>query len=208
MAKQAAKLNVKGFKIHIPLARVSFPNVFTPRAFEDGPEKYECQFLWPKDTDLSVLKKAIHSAIVEAWGKDKAKWPEGLKSPIKDGDKMEDLEGYEGQYYIKTSSHRKPGVINRKKEVITNEDDFYGGCYAIATVLVKAYATKGNKGVTIYLNNIQKVKDGEPFGGRSNPEADFDEIEDGSDDASNYDDSALGIDVGGDEDDDMKALLG
>ena len=40
------------------------------------------------------------------------------------------------------------------------------------------YDTKGNKGVSFGLNNVQKVKDDEPLGNFSRAEDDFDEVED------------------------------
>jgi hypothetical protein len=49
---------------------------------------------------------------------------------------------------------------------IINEADFYPGCYARATVRPFWYDTAGNKGVAFGLQNIQKLADGEPLGGR------------------------------------------
>ncbi len=43
------------------------------------------------------------------------------------------------------------------------EKDVYGGCYVRACIVASAFGV-GTKGVTFYLNQIMKVKDGEPFG--------------------------------------------
>jgi hypothetical protein len=36
-----------------------------------------------------------------------------------------------------------------------------------------AFNTNGNKGIACSLNNLQKIRDGEPLGGKSNAEDDF-----------------------------------
>jgi hypothetical protein len=42
-----------------------------------------------------------------------------------------------------------------------------------ASVNFYAFNSNGNRGVACGLNNIQKLRDGEPLGGRSRPEDDF-----------------------------------
>ena len=49
----------------------------------------------------------------------------------------------------------------------------YSGCYVYASVNFYAYNTSGNKGIAAGLNNVLKVADGEPLGGRISAEADF-----------------------------------
>ena len=49
-------------------------------------------------------------------------------------------------------------------QVVTDPDRFYAGCWARASVRAHAYDTKGNKGVSFYLNNLQFVGDDEPLG--------------------------------------------
>ena len=51
----------------------------------------------------------------------------------------------------------------------------YGGCYATAYVNAYTYDNK-TRGVSIGLQTMQKVAEGEPFGSRSNPEDDFEPI--------------------------------
>ncbi|NMC34274.1 MAG: DUF2815 family protein, partial [Veillonellaceae bacterium] len=41
-----------------------------------------------------------------------------------------------------------------------------------------AFNSNGNRGIACGLNNIQKLRDGEPLGGRSRPEDDFSDQED------------------------------
>ena len=70
-----------------PIGRVSFPNLFKPRAAEEGgPPKYSVVLLWPKGTDLSIIKKEIQRVIDEEHGGS----ADGLKLPLRDGDKLDD----------------------------------------------------------------------------------------------------------------------
>lgn len=56
-----------------------------------------------------------------------------------------------------------------------DQDEVYSGCYARVSINFYAFNTNGNKGIACGLNNLQKVRDGEPLGGRSSAENDFDD---------------------------------
>lgn len=166
-------------KVITPEFRVSFPNVFRtakPMAGSTQEPKYGITMLFPKGADLSALKKATEDACVEKWGADKAKWPKNLRSPFRDqGEK--DYEGYEeGAVFINATSKQKPGVVDANLNDIIDEAEFYAGCYARASINAFAYDTAGNRGVAFGLNNVQKLKDGEPLGGRTRPEDDFEPV--------------------------------
>jgi hypothetical protein len=72
------------------------------------------------------------------------------------------------------------------REPIFDTKEIYSGVYARVCLTFYAFNSSGNKGLACGLQSIQKVKDGEPLGGRSRPEDDFD---DGF--ASNADDDFL-----------------
>ena len=175
-------------KCMTPKARVSFPHVFEAHAMAEGQEKkFSCVFLFDKKTDLAPLKKAAHNAAVEKWGGDKTKWPKNLKQPFRDGDEKSDLKGYAGTIYVTATSKKRPGVVAADAQTpLTDDVDFYPGCYARATLIAFAYDTNGNKGVSFSLQNIQKLGDGEKFSGRKAASEEFDAVEDGSDDPSNF----------------------
>ena len=42
-----------------------------------------------------------------------------------------------------------------------------------ASINFYAFNSNGNKGIACGLNNLQKIRDGEPLGGKSRPEDDF-----------------------------------
>lgn len=196
-----------------PKFRLVFPALFEPKEsiFDDDAEpKYQAMMVFDKDIDLKEpekegglsLKKIILNAKRGKWGKDKDEWPEDIHDPIQDGDKKVAKwgEAFEGTNYIKASSTYAPKVVSTavrtnkksgKRELvpITDEDEIYPGCYCRAVVRALAYEMPGGKaGVTIYLQMIQMVEDGEPLGSSSNAEAHFGidddavELEDAADD--------------------------
>jgi len=155
-------------------ARLSFPNLFTPHKMEgsNGEPKYDCVLLFPKATDLSALKAEASRAIREKWGDKK---PANLRSPFRDGDEKE-LDGYAGCIYIRVSSKQKPGIVDENVQPIIDPAAIYAGCYVRASVRAYAYDSNGNRGVAFGLQNIQKVRDGAPFGGGSRAEDDFEAV--------------------------------
>lgn len=50
---------------------------------------------------------------------------------------------------------------------------WYSGIYGRASINFYAFNTNGNKGIACGLNNLQKLRDGEPLGGKSRAEDDF-----------------------------------
>jgi hypothetical protein len=56
------------------------------------------------------------------------------------------------------------------------KDEFYAGCFARATIRAFAYDKNGNKGVSFALQNVQKLKNGEPFGSKRKAEDDFEAV--------------------------------
>lgn len=178
--------------------RVSFPALITPKAFEEQAPKFSIVMLFDKNTKLSEppknklgqpigisMKHAAHNAAVEKFGP-KEKWPKNLRMPFRDGDERSDTPGYEGTIFVTASSKGQPGLVDQKRQPILNERDFYAGCYARAELIAFAYDKAGNKGVSFSLQNVQKLRDGEPFSGRKAAEDVFDDVEDGSENAENY----------------------
>lgn len=169
-------------KVITPEFRVSFANVFEATSFEDGDPTFGLTMLFDADADLKAMKELAKRAAVDKWGD---KIPKDLKSPFRDGAEKPDVDGYEGKIFVNAKSRQKPGVVDQRVRPILDASEFYSGCYAIASVRAYAYEKKGNRGVAFGLINVQKVRDGEPFGGgRSKAEDDFRPVEGqaGSDD--------------------------
>lgn len=181
-----AKMEIEKKKCMTPKARVSYPAVFEAKSFKGQPAKFSCVFIFDKKTDLKDLKRAAFNAAIEKWGP-KEKWPKKLKMPFRDGNEdRPDTPGYEDCTFITASSKQRPGVVDQQRNQLVTEDDFYAGCYARATLIAFAYDQMGNVGVSFALQNLQKMSDGEKFGGRRNAEDEFDAVETGENDSSNY----------------------
>lgn len=170
-------------KVIIAGARLSYANIFEPKAFEGQDPKYSVSLIISKDDTetLDVIDKAIKNAMEqgkEKWG---GKVPKGLKLPLRDGDvEREDDETYQNCFFINASSKNAPGVVGLERDRATGKaiplgsDEVYSGCYANVSVNFFPY-NNVSKGVTAGLNNIQKCKDGERLGGgASAAEDDFD----------------------------------
>lgn len=162
--------------------RLSYPHVFEVYS-ESG--KYQVQLIIPKtDKETIALISALEKSAQED-GKAKmwnGKLPKKYSGPLHDGDIEQDTTErpeYEGCYYINAKSTRRPGVVDKDREIITDEFELYGGCYVRATLAFFPYENSGNAGVGCLLNNIQKLEEGDKFGsGVSDPEDDFDDDDD------------------------------
>ena len=172
-------------KVTTPDFRAAFPAVFEARLNKMNQKlEFSIVALFPADTDLKAMKMAAKEACIKKWGKDPSVWPTNLKSPFKDqGDRAKiDKEtgkkvlpqGYvAGNIYVNFKSNQRPGVVDRNVQKIIDTSEFYGGCWAKASVNAFAYDTAGNQGVSFGLGNLQKVKDDSAFGNRTKPEDDF-----------------------------------
>lgn len=169
---------IQSTKVVTGKVRFSYLHVWEPAAIEEGGEKkYSASLIIPK-TDTKTLESvrgaieaALTSGIASKFG---GKRPAKLKMPLRDGDeeRPED-EAYAGCYFLNANCKTKPGVVDRNTQPVLDQDEVYSGCYGRASVSFYAFDTKGNKGVACGLNNLQKLSDGEPLGGRSSAESDF-----------------------------------
>lgn len=175
---------IKDAKVILGPVRLSYAHVFHKYSPEGTDEegKYSAVLIIPKTEKETV--KAVRQAIESAKAAGMAsKWsgkePKKLDLPLRDGDDPENDkdESFAGSYYLNAKSKTRPGVVDRKLEPITDEEEVYSGCYAIASVTFYAYDVSGNRGVACGLNNLMKVRDGERLGGRVSAEADFDGID-------------------------------
>lgn len=177
---------VKENKVIFGPCRLSYTHVFN-RYNPDGDQadgKYMTNVLIPKDEKetIEAINKAIaeakKQAIVSKWG---GKEPKKLDMPLRDGDEKDD-ENYEGRLFVNAKSNTRPGIVDRKKVPIVDEEEIYSGVWAIVSVTFFGYDKNGNKGVACGLNNIMKFKDDEHFGGRVSAESDFGGVDLGDDD--------------------------
>ena len=66
-----------------------------------------------------------------------------------------------------------PGVVDADRQPIIERSEVYSGVYGRASINFYAFNVNGNKGIACGLNNLQKIRDGEPLGGKASAESDF-----------------------------------
>jgi hypothetical protein len=158
-------------KVVTNVCRVSFPHLFQPRAITEGqPPKYSATILIPKtDTaTIEAINKALQAELLSLCPNGVK--PPNLKFPIKNGDGLLDKNSQQrpecvGMYVINATSIRKPGIVDAQCKDIMSAEEIYGGCYCKFQLAFAAYNMPTSKGVGCYLNNVQKIKDGEPLAG-------------------------------------------
>jgi len=147
-------------RVLLPKARVVFVNVFEPN--DKG--KYALCMLFDKGTNLDELKTLANETAEEKYGK---KIPKNFNYPWKDGNDKdeEDYPDFQNKIVVNAKSIYQPTVVDEDVEIIINPKEFYSGCYARASVTASCYDVDGNKGINLYLQNVQKLGDGERIGG-------------------------------------------
>ena len=161
--------------------RFSFANVFVAKADQNGNLKFSSQLLIPKDAaDTPAQLAAINAEVQKAIKKgiDKNKITAAMtksarfKSPLRDGDEYyneepkAEREACRGHYFLNASNKDPIGVVDRYGRPITDQTDFYSGCFGIANITFFAYNTQGNAGVGCGLQGVMKKRDGERLDNR------------------------------------------
>ena len=148
---------------------------------EGGKPKYSVSLIIPK-RDVKTVEKiraAIQAAYEEGQGKLKGNGKSvpalsTLKTPLRDGDlERPDDEAYKGCWFINANSGTQPGVVDADRQPIIDRSEMYSGVKGRASINLYAYNVNGNRGVACGLNNLQKISDGTPLGGKSRAEDDF-----------------------------------
>ena len=97
-----------------------------------------------------------------------------LKTPLRDGDlERPDDPAYANAYFINANSASAPGTVDADRQPILERSEVYSGVYGRASINLYAFNSNGNKGIACGLNNLQKIRDGEPLGSKSRAEDDF-----------------------------------
>lgn len=166
--------------------RWSYVNAWEPKSINGGAPKYSVSLIIPKSDTKTIgkIQAAIQAAYDEGQGKLKGNGKSVpalsvLKTPLRDGDaERPDDEAYADSYFINANSGTAPGIVDADRQPILDRSEVYSGVYGRASINFYAFNSNGNKGIACGLNNLQKIKDGEPLGGKSRAEDDFDTEED------------------------------
>ena len=167
--------------------RWSYANVWEPKSINGGAPKYSVSLIIPKSDAKTVtaVKNAIQAAYDEGQSKLKGNSKSvpalsAIKNPLRDGDlERPDDETYKDSFFINANSATAPGIVDAARQPILERSEVYSGVYGRASINFYAFNSNGNKGIACGLNNLQKISDGEPLGGKTRAEDDFaDEDED------------------------------
>lgn len=169
-----------------PDTRWSYCNVWQPKSINGGTPKYSVSLIIPKSDTVTIKK--IEAAIEAAYKEGEAKLKGNgrsvpalsvLKTPLRDGDaERPDDEAYANAYFVNANSSTAPGIVDADRQPILDTSEVYSGVYGRASINFYAFNSNGNKGIACGLNNLQKIRDGEPLGGKSRAEDDFADDED------------------------------
>lgn len=170
-----------------------FPKLFEKGLANDkGDSFFEIEMLFSpeaqKTPEYAAMKKAAADAAREKFG---AELPEGFRSPFrkasskkrqKDGSPYYPEDEFPGYVLVHAKSKNKPGVVGANidpetgKLKILEAGDVTGGDYGRVSLHPFAYQVKGNSGVSFWMNNAQKTRDGDPLGGGSRATDDFEPV--------------------------------
>ncbi|OQB25381.1 MAG: hypothetical protein BWY11_00429 [Firmicutes bacterium ADurb.Bin182] len=164
-----------------PNTRWSYANVWEAKSINGGTPKFSVSLIVPKSDTKTVAK--INAAIEAAYHEGESKLKgngksvpplAALKTPLRDGDtERPDDEAYANAYFINANATTAPGIVDADRNPILTRSEVYSGVYGRASISFYAFNSNGNKGIACGLNNLQKVRDGEPLGGKVSAESDF-----------------------------------
>lgn len=173
---------VKENKVVFGPCRLSYTHLFNKYSPDGDPAngKFMTNVLIPKNEKETVkaIQQAIEAgkkaAILSKWG---GKEPKKLDLPLRDGDTDKEDDVYADHYFINAKCNTRPGIVDKNKAPIVDEEEMYSGVWAIVSVTFYGYDVSGNRGVACGLNNVMKFKDGERLGSRTSAENDFADID-------------------------------
>lgn len=166
--------------------RWSYANVWEPKSINGSTPKYSVSLIIPK-SDTATVKKiqlAIKAAYEEGQSKLKGSGRSvpalsAIKTPLRDGDaERPDDPAYADSWFVNANSATAPGVVDANLNPVIDRREVYSGVYGRASINFYAFNTNGSKGIACGLNNLQKIRDGEPLGGRASAESDFADSDD------------------------------
>ena len=172
-----------------PNTRWSYANVWDAKSINGSAPKYSVSLIIPKSDTATVakIKAAIQAAYKEGESKLKGNGRivpplASIKTPLRDGDAERPNDPvYKNAYFINANSATAPGIVDADRNPILERSEVYSGVYGRASINLYAFNTNGNKGIACGLNNLQKIRDGEPLGGKARAEDDFADEDDDDD---------------------------
>jgi hypothetical protein len=186
MSNNTNKVNNPMKVITGPETRWSYANIWEAKSINGGTPKFSVSLIIPKSDTKTVakVKAAIEAAYIEGEAKLKGNGKSvptfaAIKTPLRDGDiERPDDPAYVNAYFINANATSAPGIVDADRNPILTRSEVYSGVYGRASISFYAFNSNGNKGIACGLNNLQKMRDGEPLGGKNSAESDFTTDED------------------------------
>jgi hypothetical protein len=173
-----------------PNTRWSYANVWEAKSINGGTPKFSVSLIIPKSDTKTI--NAIKSAVEAAYKEGEAKLRgnsrtvpalSAIKTPLRDGDtERPDDEAYKNAYFVNANATTAPGIVDADLNPILSRSEVYSGVYGRASITFYAFNSSGNRGIACGLNNLQKIRDGEPLGSKASAESDFAEFANDDDD--------------------------
>ena len=164
-------------KVVTGIVRLSYANIWEPASVNGGTPKYSVSLIISKSDakTIAAINAAVDAAIKQGAAKFGGKIPNkaALKLPLRDGDTEREDEAYKDSFFVNANSTTAPQIVDRAVQPILDRSEVYSGCYARVSVNFYAFNSNGNRGIACGLGNIQKIRDGEPLGGRTSAADDF-----------------------------------
>ena len=169
-----------------PNTRWSYANVWEPKSINGGTPKFSVSLIIPKSDTKTVAKipatplAADHNDLARFYGNGKTVPAlTAIKTPLRDGDtERPDDPAYAGAYFVNANATSAPGIVDADRNPILTRSEVYSGVYGRASITFYAFNSSGNRGIACGLNNLQKIRDGVPLGGKASAESDFDTDDD------------------------------
>jgi hypothetical protein len=145
-----------------PVGTLSYPHLLTPRARVPGnsDKDYSAMLLFTAQNMKSPAYKAMNDDI-EALAR--KSFPglilggRAVRTPIRRADEKENIpDGFET--FINARSKERPGVVDSAKNDILDGADVWPGQWARFSVAPFAYDRNGNRGIGLYLHNVQIIR--------------------------------------------------
>lgn len=161
--------------------RLSYAHIWEATVAKGSTDaKFSVSLIISKDDkkNLAIIDNAVKAACELGKGKFGAAWPKKPKLPLRDGDDDNATEGikdYEGCMFLSASSSKQPGIVDKNKQPIVNEEEVYSGCYAYVAINFYPFNNKLT-GVAVGLNHIMKFKDGDRLDGRVSADKAFEGV--------------------------------
>lgn len=212
--REAKREEAEKLKCITPTGIATFVHVWEPFAFKKGGQRrdrdrddddrdrgrskdgnYSLMLVFDGDEDIGDIKTIVQRAAIKKFGKDEVKrlMRRGKFSlPWRDAGDYEEKYGEpfeEGKIMISAKSSSAPGVVDKHAKAMMKQQDFYPGCKARMSVYAHAFDTNGNQGVTLLLNNVQKIGEGKRIAGsRMDAEDEFEPVKGGGRKGGDFDD--------------------